>query len=90
MDEGHDLPIMRSCYTHFCKNASSRPTGTEGSFPRDKTAGAWSCPIISILHLVLRSNNDCSYTSTPLYAFMDWYLVKHGDNLIFTFNLMDK
>jgi len=28
------------------------------------------------LHLVLRSKNEWSYTSTPKYAFIEWCLVK--------------
>jgi hypothetical protein len=36
------------------------------------------------LHLVQRSENEWSYTSTPQYVFMAWYLVKHGDNFTFT------
>jgi hypothetical protein len=38
------------------------------------------------LHLVPRSKNVWSYTSTTQYAFMAWCLVKHRDNLTFTFN----
>jgi hypothetical protein len=30
--------------------------------------------------------NAWSYTSTPQYVFMAWYLVKHSDNFTFTFN----
>jgi len=36
------------------------------------------------LHLVPRSNNAWSYTSTPQCAFMAWFLVKHRDNFTFT------
>jgi hypothetical protein len=40
------------------------------------------------LHLVPRSKNDWSYTSTPQYAFMVWCLVKQGQlYLTFTFNI---
>jgi hypothetical protein len=36
------------------------------------------------LHLVPRSKNEWSYTSTPQYAFMAWCLVKkHRDNFTF-------
>jgi hypothetical protein len=35
------------------------------------------------LHLVPRSNNAWSYTSTPQYVFMVWCLVKHRDNFTF-------
>jgi hypothetical protein len=35
-------------------------------------------------HLVPRSKNEWSYTSTPQYAFMAWCLVKHRDNFTFT------
>jgi hypothetical protein len=36
------------------------------------------------LHLVPRSKNAWSYTFTPQYVFMAWYLVKHRDNFTFT------
>jgi hypothetical protein len=36
------------------------------------------------LHIVSRSKNEWSYTSTPQYVFMAWYLVKHRDNITFT------
>jgi len=32
--------------------------------------------------------NAWSYTSTPPYVFMVWYLVKHRDNFTFTFSLL--
>jgi hypothetical protein len=38
-------------------------------------------------HLVPRSKNEWSYSSTPQYAFMAWRLVKHRDNFTFTFNV---
>jgi hypothetical protein len=37
------------------------------------------------LHLVPRSKNEWSYTSTPQYTFMAWCSVKHRDNFTFTF-----
>jgi hypothetical protein len=40
----------------------------------------WSVKLTVHLHLVPRSNNACSYTSTPQYAFMTRCLVKHRDN----------
>jgi hypothetical protein len=46
---------------------ASYPMGTRGSLPGGKAA--------THLHLVLRSRNACSYTSTPQYAFMAWCLV---------------
>jgi hypothetical protein len=36
-------------------------------------------------HLVPRSKNEWSYTSTPQYAFMAWCSVKAQDNFTFTF-----
>jgi hypothetical protein len=36
------------------------------------------------VHLVPRSKNAWSYTSTPQYAFRAWCLVKHRDNFTFT------
>jgi len=35
------------------------------------------------LHLVARSKNEWSYTSTPQYAVTVWCLVKHRDNFTF-------
>jgi hypothetical protein len=32
--------------------------------------------------------NSCSYTYSPPYVFMAWYLVKHKDNFTFTFCFM--
>jgi hypothetical protein len=37
------------------------------------------------LHLVPRSKNAWSYTSTPQYIFMTWCLVKHREFFTFTF-----
>jgi len=42
----------------------------------------------TVLHLVPRSKNAWSYTSTPQYVFMAWFLVKHRDNFTFTCNFM--
>jgi hypothetical protein len=44
----NELPIMRSFYTRFTKNASSNPMGTGGSFLENKAAGAWSWSLTSI------------------------------------------
>jgi hypothetical protein len=41
------------------------------------------------LHLVRRSRNVWSYTSTPQYAFMAWCLVKHRDKFTCTFTLLE-
>jgi hypothetical protein len=35
--------------------------------------------LITHLYLVLGSKNAWSYTFTPPYVFMAWYLVKHRD-----------
>jgi hypothetical protein len=35
------------------------------------------------LHLVPRSKNEWSYTSTPQFAFMAWCLVNHSDSFAF-------
>jgi hypothetical protein len=40
------------------------------------------------LHLVPRSKNEWSYTTTPQYAFMVWCLVKHRDNFTFFFTFI--
>jgi hypothetical protein len=53
---------------------ASYPMGTGGSFPGGKAA--------TDLHIVLRSKNAWSYTSTPQNVFRAWCLVKHRD---FTF-----
>jgi hypothetical protein len=42
------------------------------------------------LHLVPRSKNEWSYTSTPHYAFMAWCLVKHRNNFTFIFYFIIK
>jgi len=36
------------------------------------------------LHLVPRSKNEWSYTSTPQYVFMVWWLIKYRDYFVFT------
>jgi hypothetical protein len=41
------------------------------------------------LHLVPKSKNAWSYTSTPQYAFMEWCLVKHRDHFTFTLSMMN-
>jgi hypothetical protein len=69
---------------HCVQNCSgahraSCPMGTRGSFPGVKRPGREAD---QSLHLVLRSKNEWSYTSTPQYTFMAWCLVKHRD---FTF-----
>jgi hypothetical protein len=62
---------------------ASYPMGTRGSFPRGKSGRG--VKLTTHLHLVPRSKNAWSYTSTPQYAFMAWCLVKHRDNFTFTF-----
>jgi hypothetical protein len=42
------------------------------------------------LHLVPRSKNAWSYTSTPQYVFMAWCLVKRRDNFTFTSSCLVK
>jgi hypothetical protein len=48
--------------------------GTRGSFPEGKAAGG--VKLTTHLHLVPRSKNEWSYTSTPQYALMAWFSVK--------------
>jgi hypothetical protein len=48
--------------------------GIGDSFPGGKTAGR--VKLTTHLHLVLRSKNELSYTSTPQYAFMAWCSVE--------------
>jgi hypothetical protein len=59
--------------------------GTSGSFPGGKEAGG--VKLTTHLHLVPRSKNAWSYTSTPQYAFVAWFSVKkkHMDNFTFAF-----
>jgi hypothetical protein len=76
---------------HSVQNGSgshpaSYPMGTRGSFSAGKAAGAWSWPLTSSSAEV----NAWSYTSTPQYALMAWCLVKHRDNLTFTFYKVTK
>jgi hypothetical protein len=64
---------------HCVQNGSgshpaSYPMGTRGSFPGSKAAR--DMKLTTHLHLVLRSKNEWSYTSTPQYAFMAWCSVK--------------
>jgi len=55
---------------------------------------SFSCPLFvprpdsHSFHLVPRSKNAWSYTSTPQYVFMAWCLVKHRDNFTFTFTFL--
>jgi hypothetical protein len=51
---------------------ASYPIGTRGSFPGGKAAGQ----LTTHPHLVPRSKNEWSYTSTPQYTFMAWCSVK--------------
>jgi hypothetical protein len=44
----------------------------------------WGVRLTTHLHLVPRSKNEWSYTSTSQYAFMAWCLVMHRDNFTFT------
>jgi hypothetical protein len=46
----------------------------KGLFPWGKSD--WGVKLTTHLHIVLRSKNEWSYTSTPQYAFMAWFLVK--------------
>jgi hypothetical protein len=57
--------------------------GTGGSYLWGKAEGA--SPLISIYSFVVK--NTWSYTSTPPYVYMELYLIKHGDNFTFTFEI---
>jgi hypothetical protein len=46
--------------------------GAEGSFSGRKVTGRWSWPLASIYCL----GQEWSYTSTPSYVVMAWYLIK--------------
>jgi hypothetical protein len=52
---------------------TSYPTDTGGSFPGSKVAGALGCSA--------EVKNAWSYTSTPQYVFMTWYLIKQWIHL---------
>jgi len=56
--------------------------GTGGSFSGDKAAGVMT--MTTYLHLVLRSKNAWSYTSTPQYVFMEWFMAKQRGNFNFS------
>jgi hypothetical protein len=60
---------------------ASYPMGTRYSFPGGKAARG--VKLTTPLHVVLRSKNEWSYTSSPQYAFMAWCSVKHRDNFTF-------
>jgi diadenosine tetraphosphate (Ap4A) HIT family hydrolase len=53
---------------------SSYPMDNRGSFLGGKAAGGVN--LTTHLHLVPRSKNEWSYTSTPQYSFMAWCSVK--------------
>jgi hypothetical protein len=57
--------------------------GYQGLFPCGQSGR--DVKLTTHLHLVPRSKNEWSYTSTPQYVFMEWCLVKHRDNFTFTF-----
>jgi hypothetical protein len=61
---------------------ASYPMGTRGILLWKQSGSG--VKLTTHLHLVSRSKNAWSYTSTPQYAFMAWCLVKHRDNFAFT------
>jgi hypothetical protein len=61
---------------------ASYPMGIRGSFPAGKAAGAWSW---HSPHLVPRSKNEWSYTSTPQYAFLAWCSVKKSTGQLYLY-----
>jgi hypothetical protein len=56
--------------------------GYQGLFPWGYSGRG--AKLTTHLHLVPKSKNAWSYTSTPQYAFMAWCLVKNKDNFTFT------
>jgi hypothetical protein len=62
---------------------ASYPLGTTGFFPGGKSGRG--VKLITELHLVPRSKNEWSYTSTPQYAFMAWFSVKAQGQLYIYF-----
>jgi len=56
---------------------ASYPMGSRG-------LSSWGVKLTTHLHLLPRSENEYSYTSTPQYAFMAWCSVlKNSDNFAF-------
>jgi hypothetical protein len=59
---------------------TSYPMGTRVSFPGGKAVGAWSW---TRLHLVPRSKNAWSYTSTPQYVSLAWCSFKKAQGQLY-------
>jgi hypothetical protein len=62
---------------------ASYTMGSGSSFPGSKAAGAWNWPFISTCCRDQRMRR--ALPPLPHYVFMAWRLVKHRDNLTFTF-----
>jgi hypothetical protein len=77
---------------HRVQNGSGAYTAyamcTRGSFRGEQNGR--SVKLTTHLHLVQRSKNEWSYTSTPLYASKAWSLVKAQGQLYLTFYLSFK
>jgi len=43
--------------------------------------------VITHLHLVLMLMDTLSYTTTHLYVFTEWHLIRHRDHCVFTLYL---
>jgi hypothetical protein len=54
--------------------------GYRSCFPRGKAAGVWSWPLTFIQR---RGHEWWSYTSTPLYFFMAWLLIKQAQRQLY-------
>jgi hypothetical protein len=76
---GRDRDFSLHHHVQTCSGAhpASYPMGTGGSYTRVNVAKheADQSPLSSA-----EVKNTCSYTSTSLYIFMVWCLVKHKDN----------
>jgi hypothetical protein len=76
-----NFSLLHRVQTGSGAHPASYPVGTRGSFPGVKWPGreVEDSPPSSA-----EVKNAWSYTSTPLYAFMAWWLVEHRDNVTFT------
>jgi len=71
-----------------CKSLIAKP---QGKGPLGRPRRRWDnirmdrgVKLTTHFHLMPRSKNAWSYTSTSQYAFMAWCLVKHRDKFAFT------
>jgi len=68
--------------TGFGAHPAFQKMGTVGSYLPGKAAGAWSWPLSADV------KNAWSYTSTPPYVFVAWYMVKYRDTCTSAFTFL--